>query len=552
MNRACLAKRTNLHEQNQHASSIRPIKNNFVRMKKVFIILLFVSVSGLLQSQSVWTNVRERGADATGTVKCTKIISDIISELSAKGGGTVFFPAGTWLTGPIILKSNITVWLDAGAVVKFSDDFDDYLPMVPSRWEDVRVKNFVSQIYAYQCENISIRGRGHFEGQGKKWWDFMRSAISKQQPESKWQEIFRKENAELLAKNAYISAKNNFLRPPMITTYECNNVLIEGVSFSNPPFWTIMPAFTDNITITGVTIENPGESPNTDGIDPSSCRNVHISNCHITVGDDCIVIKSGRDEDGREAARPTENITITNCTMLKGHGGVVIGSEMSGNVKRVTISNCIFEGTDRGIRIKTMRGRGGLVEDIRVSNIVMNNILNEGILITLRYQSTKAEPLSERTPAVNSVNLSNINIRGAQRPIAIYGLEERDITQISMSDMQIFSTKGILVENGADISFHDIRMEIKEGSALEAKDSKRISYDKISVTNKTLNIPYIKLSNCQDVRITNNYQTEIIPLLVNEDEKSSDIYIMNNILPGTTSLTNNKGKNIVAQYNIVK
>jgi polygalacturonase len=521
-------------------------------MKKVFIILLFVSVSGLLQSQSVWTNVRERGADATGTVKCTKIISDIISELSAKGGGTVFFPAGTWLTGPIILKSNITVWLDAGAVVKFSDDFDDYLPMVPSRWEDVRVKNFVSQIYAYQCENISIRGRGHFEGQGKKWWDFMRSAISKQQPESKWQEIFRKENAELLAKNAYISAKNNFLRPPMITTYECNNVLIEGVSFSNPPFWTIMPAFTDNITITGVTIENPGESPNTDGIDPSSCRNVHISNCHITVGDDCIVIKSGRDEDGREAARPTENITITNCTMLKGHGGVVIGSEMSGNVKRVTISNCIFEGTDRGIRIKTMRGRGGLVEDIRVSNIVMNNILNEGILITLRYQSTKAEPLSERTPAVNSVNLSNINIRGAQRPIAIYGLEERDITQISMSDMQIFSTKGILVENGADISFHDIRMEIKEGSALEAKDSKRISYDKISVTNKTLNIPYIKLSNCQDVRITNNYQTEIIPLLVNEDEKSSDIYIMNNILPGTTSLTNNKGKNIVAQYNIVK
>jgi len=521
-------------------------------MKRVLLILMFSLVTVLMQSQSVWINISDRGADPTGKAKCTKVISDVIIELSAKGGGTVFFPAGTFLTGPIILKSNITIWLDPGAVVKFSDDFDDYLPMVPSRWEDVRVKNFVSQIYAYQCENISIRGRGHFEGQGKKWWDFMRSVTSNQPVDNKWQEIFKKENAELLAKNEYIRSKNNFLRPPMVTTYECKNVLIEGVSFSNPPFWTIMPAFSDNITITGVTIENPGNSPNTDGIDPSSCKNVHISNCHISVGDDCIVIKSGRDEDGREAASPTENVTITNCTMLKGHGGVVIGSEMSGNVKRVTISNCVFEGTDRGIRIKTMRGRGGVVEDIRVSNVVMNNMVNEGILITLRYQPTKPEPLSERTPGVNSVSLLGIIIRGAERPVAIYGLEEREISQISMSDMQIYSTKGMLVENGSDISFHDIRMEIKEGSALEAKDSKRISYDKITVTTPQLNIPYLKLTNCNDVRVTNCYQPEPIPLLINEDEKSSDIYVVNNILPGTKLFTNNKGKNIVVQNNVVK
>jgi polygalacturonase len=349
-------------------------------MKKTLVIILLSFLPIFLQSQSVWTNVKEKGADPSGKVKCTKVISDIITDLSGKGGGTVFFPAGTYLTGPIIMKSNITLWVDAGAVIKFSDDFDDYLPMVPSRWEDVRVKNFASQIYAYKCNNISIRGRGHFDGQGQKWWTFMRTAM--QNPESKWQQIFKQENEALLAKNAYIKARNNFLRPPMVTTYECNNVLIEGVSFANPPFWTIMPAFTDNITITGITIENPSGSPNTDGIDPSSCRNVHISNCHITVGDDCIVIKSGRDEDGREAARPTENITITNCTMLRGHGGVVIGSEMSGNVKRITITNCVFEGTDRGIRIKTMRGRGGVIEDLLVSNIVMNNMINEGVLIT--------------------------------------------------------------------------------------------------------------------------------------------------------------------------
>jgi polygalacturonase len=519
-------------------------------MKKTLVIILLSFFPIFLQSQSIWSNVREKGADPTGNVKCTKIISDVITDLSGKGGGTVYFPAGTYLTGPIIMKSNITLWVDAGAVIKFSDDFDDYLPMVPSRWEDVRVKNFASQIYAYQCENISIRGRGHFDGQGQKWWTFMRTAL--QNPESKWQQIFKQENDALLAKNAYIKARNNFLRPPMVTTYECNNVLIEGVSFSNPPFWTIMPAFTDNITITGITIENPSGSPNTDGIDPSSCRNVHISNCHITVGDDCIVIKSGRDEDGREAGRPTENITITNCTMLRGHGGVVIGSEMSGNVKRVTITNCVFEGTDRGIRIKTMRGRGGVIEDLLVSNIVMNNMINEGVLITLRYQRTDPEPLSERTPACSNVRISNIQVRGGQRPVAIYGLEERDVSQISFSNMETSTTRGILVENGSDISFHDIRMQINEGNALEVKDSKNISWDKMTIVTQLKNQSYLKLTNCNGVRVTNCYQPEAIPLLINEDEKTENIIIANNIFPETIALTNNKGKNIILNNNIVK
>jgi len=520
-------------------------------MKKIMIILAFLLGTTFSHSQSVWTSIKDRGADPSGKVKCTRVISDIISDLSTKGGGTVFFPAGIYLTGPIIMKSNITLWLDAGAVVKFSDDFDDYLPMVQSRWEDVRVKNFVSQIYAYQCENISIRGRGHFDGQGQKWWDFLRTVGPKQQTESKWQEIFRKENEALLARNAYIKAKNNFLRPPMVTTYECKNVLIEGVSFSNPPFWTIMPAFTDNITITGITIENPSGSPNTDGIDPSSCRNVHISNCHITVGDDCIVIKSGRDEDGREAARPTENVTITNCTMLKGHGGVVIGSEMSGNVKKIAITNCVFDGTDRGIRIKTMRGRGGVIEDILVSNIVMNNMVNEGVLITLRYQRTDPEPLSERTPACNNVRISDIIVRGGQRPVAIYGLEERDVSQVSFSNMETNTQRGILIENGSEITFHDIKMTVKEGTALEAKDSKKLTWDKVAVSSTTAESPIIKLTNCDGLLVTNCYQPEAIPQYINEDERSDKIVIANNIFPATKVLTSSKGKNIKVNNNIL-
>jgi polygalacturonase len=521
-------------------------------MKKILFILTFIITGYTINAQTTWTNVASNGADRTGKVKCTEIINKLIDKLASEGGGTLFFPGGTFLTGPIIMKSNITLYIDAGCTIKFSDDFDDYLPMVQSRWEDIRVKNFKSQIYSYQCENIAIKGGGHLDGQGKKWWDFMRAAGSGQQPDSKWQLIFKKENAELLAKNTYLSARNGFLRPPMITTYECRNVLIEGVSFSNPPFWTIMPAFSDNVTVNGITVENPSNSPNTDGMDLSSCRNVHISNSHFSVGDDCIVIKSGRDEDGREAAKPTENITITNCTMLRGHGGVVIGSEMSGSVRRVTISNCVFDGTDRGIRIKTMRGRGGVIEDILVSNVMMYNMVNEGVLITLRYQATQSEPLSARTPSAKNIQISDVTVRGGDRPIEIYGLEEMAVSQVSFSNIQSTTRRGILLENSSDISFHDIRMEIKEGSALEAKDTKGITFDKVTVTNAVADQPYIKLANVQNLRVTNCFQAETIPLLINEDEKCSDIYIMNNILPGTTNLVNKKGKNYFIDYNMIK
>jgi polygalacturonase len=238
--------------------------------------------------------------------------------------------------------------------------------------------------------------------------------------------------------------------------------------------------------------------------------------------------------------------------MLKGHGGVVIGSEMSGNVKRVTISNCVFEGTDRGIRIKTMRGRGGVVEDIRVSNVVMYNMVNEGILITLRYQATKQEPLSERTPSVKNVQISGVTIRGGDRPIAVYGLDEMAISQISFSDIQSTTKRGILLENTSDISLHDIRMEIKVGSALEAKDSKGISYDKVYVTSAATDQPYLKLSNVQNVRVTNCFQPEAIQQFISEDEKSSDFYIMNNIFPETTGLVSKKGKNYFIDYNMIK
>ncbi len=520
-------------------------------MRGFLIVFIGLLVSYRAESQTTWVNVSDLGADTRGIEKCTGTINHLIDSLSGKGGGTLFFPAGKYLTGPIILKSNITLYLDAGAVIEFSDDFDDYLPMVQTRWEEIRVRNFISQIYAFQCENVAIRGDGHFDGRGQKWWDYWNKIKVGGQPDLKWQTQFKEENAALLEKNEYLRGKNAFLRPPMLITYECKNVLIEGVSFSNPPFWTIVPTFTDNITIEGVTIENPDTSPNTDGIDLSSCTNVHISNSHITVGDDCIVIKAGRDEDGREANRPTENVTITNCTMLKGHGGVVIGSEMSGNVKRIAITNCVFEGTDVGIRIKTMRGRGGIVEDVRVSNILMYDMIKEGVIITMRYQPSDPEVLSERTPAIKNIHLSGINIRKADRAIAVYGLEEKEVSQITFSDMQISADKGILVENATDISFHDLRLEVGQGVPFVAKDTRQISYDRITVNAFSPDTPYLKLNNCQTVRISNCYQPESIPLFLLQDEKCSTLYFISNILPNTKSLYNDLGTKVIQESNFI-
>ena len=229
----------------------------------------------------------------------------------------------------------------------------------PDKWApDYRL------IYAHDAENLTITGRGTLNGNGFKWWSWekeTRELIKKNGGKlpalNKLQRMWEEANEDLEISDYYKpSLERRMFRPPFIQFYECNNVLIENVKIVNSPFWTVNPEFCDNVTIKGITINNV-PSPNTDGINPESCRNVHISDCHISVGDDCITIKSGRDAQARRLGVPCENITITNCTMLAGHGGVVIGSEMSGSVRKVTISNCVFDGTDRGIRIKSTRGR---------------------------------------------------------------------------------------------------------------------------------------------------------------------------------------------------
>lgn len=287
-------------------------------------------------------SIKNFGAVEGGEKLCTSAFNAAVEACAQAGGGTVCVPAGSYLTGPIHMGSNMTLYLEAGARVLFVRNKEEY-PLVHTRWEGAECQVYSPLIYGKNLQNVTVTGRGVLEGQGSYWWDLQRAD------------------------------KLEYPRPRFISFECCTNVVIEGITLLNSPAWTVNPIQCENVTIDKISIKNPPDSPNTDGINPDSCKNVHISNCHVDVGDDCITLKSGTEDCAVKI--PCENITVTNCTMVHGHGGVVIGSEMSGGVRNVVISNCVFEGTDRGIRIKSRRGRGGVVEDIRVNNIIMKEVI---------------------------------------------------------------------------------------------------------------------------------------------------------------------------------
>ena len=334
------------------------------------------------------------------------------------------------------------------------------------------MNSFHPLIYARDAENITIKGEGTLDGQGKAWWtEFFKVYVDLRdngvRDVNKYQPMFDRANDANAIKAVtnedwHPTVDRRFFRPPFFQPISCKNVRVEGVKIINSPFWTLNPQFCENVEVRGVTLINP-PSPNTDGINPESCKNVRISDCYISVGDDCITIKSGRDLQARNIGVPCENISITNCTMLSGHGGVVIGSEMSGGVKKVTISNCVFDGTDRGIRLKSTRGRGGVVEDIRVSNIVMSNIRKEAIVFNLKYSGMPQEEFSERTPVFRNIYVSGVSVRDVNVPLKVVGLEEAPITGIVMRDVYVENAKeACIFEDCKDLILDDVYVNGKK------------------------------------------------------------------------------------------
>ena len=463
------------------------------------IVATLASLSGTISSAADFKSVydiRDYGGVSDGTTSCTEAIHQAIAAAAAKGGGTIYFPAGIFLTGPIRLESHITLFVDSGAVLKFSTNFDDYLPMVPSRWEGIEVTNFSPLIYAQNAEDIAIRGRGTLDGQGRAWWSYLAKAkTQKGENKDKWQKEFARLNPHPLVAPTYKTLDMGFMRPPFIQPYNCTNVMVEGVTIINSPFWTITPLYCENVMVNDVIIHNP-ISPNTDGINPDSCHKVRIANCDISVGDDCITIKSGRDADGRRVGRPAEDYLVSNCTMQSGHGGVTIGSEASGGVKNITVANCVFNGTDRGIRIKSTRGRGGVIEDVRVSNIVMRNIKEEAILVTSFYERSSPEPVSERTPMFHNIRISGIT-GDAKSAGEFTGLTEMPLKGISLSDIKLDATTGITITDAQNFGLHNVTINTVRGPAVTANHVDGLELDGLRTVQEPEKTP---LADLQDVK----------------------------------------------------
>jgi polygalacturonase len=420
-------------------------------------------------------SIRDYGATGDGQTLDSPAIQATIEACYQAGGGTVYIPAGSYVTGSLFLKSNITLYLDAGAALLGSQEIADY-PAIDSRWEGASRKAHAPLIGGDDLENIAVVGRGTIDARGEFWWRMHRERTLEHP------------------------------RPRLISFGRCTNVLIEGITLTNSPSWTLHPFNCENVTVNKVTIINPANSPNTDGINPESCRNVHIANCHVDVGDDCMTIKSGTEHDS-ERLSPCENITVTNCTMVHGHGGVVIGSEMSGDVRNVVISNCIFMGTDRGIRLKSRRERGGVVEDIRVTNVVMKEVLCPFIM-NLFYGcgawgsdkiSDKAPwPVNEGTPRFRRIQFSDVTAREVQYAAAfIYGLTEMFVEDVSFSDVAV--SMALDAEAGDPAMAPD--MEPMQRAGFFACNARGLRFHNVEVTDHLG--PALILTDVEDVEIGN-------------------------------------------------
>ncbi len=415
------------------------------------IVTVFLCLSMLGLQAQTWLNVMDFGARKDSTGSNTLAIKKAIAAAANRGGGTIYFPAGKYITGPIHLKSNITIHIDAGSELHFSDNFDDYLPMVESRWEGTAVTNFSPLFYGNNLENISIQGRGIIDGHGKKWWGYSEVEVKKQTEDSKWQKEFKRLNKDVLAPDLPGWIERGFLRPPFIQFLNCKNIQIKDIKIQNSPFWTINPQYCDNVTVDGVTIDNP-PSPNTDGINPESCSNVRIANCHISVGDDCITIKSGKDRTGRKINIPAENYTITNCT------------------------------------------------------IVMRDIRDQAVVMDMEYAKSEQEPISERTPKFRNIYINNLS--GTTNRIGyIRGLEEMPIENVVFSDINMQGVTGFSALNVNGLTLSNVNVSIKQGGLLSVNNGKELNLLNLKNTTPTAEKALIELENCKEVNVQSCFPT---------------------------------------------
>lgn len=453
------------------------------------------------------------GAVGDGKTLCTEAFARAIDELEARGGGHLVVPAGIWFTGPIVLKSNIDLHLEKGAVILFSPDVDLY-PLVETVFEGLDTRRCQSPISGCNLVNVAITGQGAIDGNGHFWRPLKKGKVT----ESQWKQtiarggVFKRPDywfpypetlrgdtisnmnvpQNLKTEEEWHSVRH-FLRPVMVSLIECKNVWLQGVIFQNSPAWNLHPLMCENVLVEDVLVRNPSYAQNGDGLDLESCRNSLIVNSVFDVGDDGICLKSGKDEDGRRRARPCENVVIDGCTVFKGHGGFVVGSEMSGGVRNIAVSNCSFLGTDVGLRFKSKRGRGGTVENIWIDRISMIDIVTDPVTFNLYYGGKSAVevlesgekvpaavepmPVDETTPCFRGIHISNLTCAGARRALFFNGIPEMPIRDISLKNVHITSKLGAEFIYSEDITLENVTILPEQGERMTTRFCKNVSGD---------------------------------------------------------------------------
>jgi polygalacturonase len=400
-------------------------------------------------------NVCDFGAVGDDKINNVKAFNKAIEKCSKSKDEKITVPAGKYLTSPLHLKSNVNLCIESGATILFSDNFNDY-PPVKSRWEGVECYGCSPCLYGENLKNISITGGGIIDGQGRAWWNEF-----KKRKENRQNEPFSARDKEFakLNKNTDLTdcggggISSFFFRPPLIQFNNCSDVLLDGLTTRNSPFWNTHILYSSNIKIKNTTFQNPDDGCNGDGLDIDSCNGVEISDCTFDVNDDCLCLKSGIGQDGIRVNRPCENITVRNCKMMRGHGSIVMGSETAGSIRNIVISDCVFNGTDRGIRIKSRRGRAGTVENLTFNNITMNGV-GCPIVMHLFYEcgakpqeieylsDRNPHPITETTPCIRNIKITNLTAGNAQTAAAIFlGLPERPIENVLFENVKIMVDK---------------------------------------------------------------------------------------------------------------
>ena len=456
-------------------------------------------------------DIRDFGAKADGETLNTEAINNAIKAVSEKGGGKVVIPEGLWLTGPVVLQNNVNLHVEKNALVLFSGDADLY-PLVRTSFEGLDMLRCQSPISAMNAENIAITGHGVLDGSGDSWRPVKRNKMT----DGQWKSLMKsggvvdesgkvwypnegalkasiltgsKEKREI--SDSEWEGMKRWLRPVLLSIVKSKRVLLEGVTFRNSPSWCLHPLSCEDLTLNGVKVFNPWYSQNGDALDVESCKNVVVTNSLFDAGDDAICIKSGKDADGRRRGEPCENVLVKNNTVLHGHGGFVVGSEMSGGVRNVYVADCTFIGTDVGLRFKSTRGRGGVVENVYVDNINMINIPGDALIADL-YYAVKDAPgapvpaVTEETPSFKNIHISNISCKGAGRAMFLNGLPEMPIENFSVRNMRITDAqKGAFINKVAGVTLENIEIETADNTYLQVENTTNITidgkeYDKIS------------------------------------------------------------------------